>query len=609
MFCNYCGGHVQQADRFCNSCGHELFVNQNSKATATTYSGENVISKVISAGSRVRKQVLGTREKKYPFSIDAEGLIKQLVSTFENLGYSVWSVQLPSEQQPGFVISKQQQQQDQGKIISYVVEIKKLGTAPALIGENSLAVRIRVSKSSTLVSLGITHRAAALRLIFLPTKGYNDQNDVSSKIWGVVDDYMKTFEFEEGGVKVNSKPFSNRVQIDSLFVGREKEIEEFSMALESTLRRKPKHLAITGGAGIGKSTLLREFQEIALQKQLLCVRREFDPSLASLQDIALFLVDSLDRESLRKLPRTLKLTDKMSRFVNDHGITMPTFFGFGGGGITAQRVTNVPSVLQEKTFEFLKTRAVKLIEQGVPGVVFLLDDADRLNQVAGAWSFLRTLFYRLNEELGYFMLVVAGSSLFRRGGLENQTVRRLFTISQLEPFSKVESDLFLLQIFSDSGIKLASKAFEAIHELSGGHPVILELFASEILENNDSTTQLEIQRGDIQRIRSAIVSKLSEGFFWDRYEDTTTEEKRVLEVLSGSNEPLSLKKLGSALKTTQMNVKAALNGLIEKGLVTVSNVRKEERENGEVEEQPKYSIFSPLFAQYVTINSEIKLVR
>jgi hypothetical protein len=585
MFCNFCGSPVQQIDRFCNNCGHELPTFGQSETSPVGNDG--VLSRVISASSRVRKQVLGVREKKYPFPIDAEGLINKLTLSFQSLGYSVSSVLLPSEQYD-LRIPKQD---SQDRIVSYVVEIKKFGTASALTGEDALAVRIRISKSSTLISLGITKRAAALRIVFLPTKGYNDQRDLSSKIWNFIDEYMKTFESEQlAGSDARAIP---KIEIDSLFVGREREIEEFNKALESTIRRKPRHVAILGGAGIGKSTLLREFQEIASARQVLCVRREFDPSLASLQDIALFLVDSLDRESLRRLPKTSKLTDKVSRFVNDHGISMPTFFGFGGGGISAQRVSTAPSVLQEKTFDFLKKRAEKLIEQGVPGVVFLLDDADRLNQVAGAWAFLRTLFYRLNEDLGYFMVVLAGYSLFKRGGLEGQSVRRLFTTLQLGTYSKDETSLFLKQIFSSSPVKLSAKASETIYELSGGHPVILELFASEILENN--STHSELQDSDIQKIAPNVVSKLGEGFFWDRYQDTTPEERTLLQALSVSNEPMSFKNLELAIKNKQMDIRATLNTLIEKGLIVPKG-------------EGLYSAFSPLFAQYVSMDSEISVV-
>jgi hypothetical protein len=590
MFCNSCGYLMQDDDRFCNRCGAEFrpFVKATLSSPPTT-AGSPSISKL-----KIRQSLLGdATEKRYAWRIDSGALIRWLVTTFRKQGYHVTTH--PETTRKEQALGKENPD-------SQVVEITKSGWRTALGMSESIAVRIQLFPNSTVVSLGKARWvdkaavAAASAVVFfpvafLPAIGYYGQRKLPSKVWSVIDEYLEHSRLQVGVSPASSAPVKVIHGLDTLnfFTGRVDEIEKFRSAIESVVNggRASRYLAISGDSGIGKSTLLREYEKIASEKGFLVIRREFDSSLNTIGDAISFLKDAFNRESSVRLSTLERSIRKLGRELDDHGLNV------GGYGFGARPRSVSPEVLQENTFQLLESRSRKLVQSGVSGIVFLLDDADRLNDIDGGWAFLKTLFQRLNEGYdSYFMLVVAGSKLFKRSGKsDSQSIRRFFDILELQLFNPDETSLFMKEIFMNNGITFSSGALQSVYELSGGHPLILQAFASELVENQEPN-QDNIQKSDVKRLISGVISRLGDGFFWENFEEASTEERAVLEALGLSKEPLNVKQVDSLVRKQEIDVKNALRSLLEKGSVKLTR-------------DGQYTLFSPLFAQYVRSNSEI----
>ena len=93
-------------------------------------------------------------------------------------------------------------------------------------------------------------------------------------------------------------PFKPGKPVDpEYFGGREKELETFRQYLRYSIEGNPHNLAILGERGIGKSSLLRKFQQIASDENgCIVVRRELDVSVDSLSSLTLFLLEALKSE-------------------------------------------------------------------------------------------------------------------------------------------------------------------------------------------------------------------------------------------------------------------------------------------------------------------------
>jgi hypothetical protein len=83
-----------------------------------------------------------------------------------------------------------------------------------------------------------------------------------------------------------------------------------------------------------------------------------------------------------------------------------------GTGMTIERIQ--PSMISQDAFCRDLMQIWNGIKNDVSAVVFLLDEAEHLQEIKGAWGFLRSVFTRVSEQGWRYMLVVSGKlGLFR----------------------------------------------------------------------------------------------------------------------------------------------------------------------------------------------------
>lgn len=230
-------------------------------------------------------------------------------------------------------------------------------------------------------------------------------------------------------------PFEPGKPVDpERFGGRPRELEAFRESLAYSIGGNIHNLAIMGGRGIGKSSLLRKFDQIASDKNdCLVIRREMDRSVKTLQELVTLLLEAAKTEGSSRVVSRRKAKDKVKHFFEKYKLGVSVM----GEGLSVERLERA-GALQDYFYSELM-----YIWEGVrgatKGVVFLIDEAERLEPVDGSWGFLRSVFTRTAEEDTGYMLVVSGKlGLFKEIKEPFSPMDRFFTPIEVMPMKLEE---------------------------------------------------------------------------------------------------------------------------------------------------------------------------
>ncbi|MDA4131255.1 MAG: ATP-binding protein, partial [Thaumarchaeota archaeon] len=325
------------------------------------------------------------------------------------------------------------------------IEIAKRGSQKITSGlVQPVTLRVQVDSDSTTVTLGRARWGdkAALQkfgsIVFFPLTFTRSSGIVPDKtpekIWMAIDQFIVSRE--AGAVEEIVMEGYGQAVDPRYFGGRIAEIGIFESRLESTLQGHSRHLGVTGEPGIGKSSTLRKFEELAINQGCLSVRRELDTTISSVGDLSNFLLEAFRSECYERLARRAETWDKTKDFFRNRSISISAPL-LGSVSLGTPTVSS-NSALQESFFKEAMRLWTQLKKAGVPCVVFFLDEGDQLQLVEGGWRFLKSAFTRLSEAGGKFMLVVAGSRDFLKpvlistsGSARSETAG---TISPIERF-------------------------------------------------------------------------------------------------------------------------------------------------------------------------------
>ncbi len=375
-------------------------------------------------------------------------------------------------------------------------------------------------------------------------------------------------------------PFRPGTTIDpKYFAGRKKELGIFAKHLNYATQGSPQNLAIMGDRGIGKSSLLRKFEAVVQEKDCVKVRRELDPSITSLENLVQFMLQALVNEGRAYFTFKGKTLSKIKSFFKEYSVSSTISTPVGGGGIAVSRKT--PVLLQDCFYEELM-RIWNNAKEDTDCIVFLLDEAERLQTIEGAWSFLRTVFTRVYENGGTYLLVISGKlGLFKDIKEIYSPIERFFFPLELGPLSPDEIKEAVEKPMNDNGKTVTTDALNFIIKKSEGHPFVIQVFSFFAFERCVTPINLDI----IEAIFPEILERLSSQIFRDRFMVASAQEKMILATISQlEGDVFTLKEISQATKIK--NPGYALDRLVEKDCL-----KKIER--------GKYGFFHTLFKEFV----------
>jgi len=357
------------------------------------------------------------------------------------------------------------------------------------------------------------------------------------------------------------------------FAGRIHQIGEFDHFLADTVEGNSKNLAILGGWGIGKTSLLRTVKHRAEEKNCAATIIELGESTDSF--IALFetITQSLAKDAARmKSPATkvLEFLEGLSLSVN-----------YGPIGISYyEKKKMTPNLLKFKEDLISISHAID-----TPYLI-MLDNAEQLLTIKGAIFELRNIFQMIQSiDNVRCMLILSGKeTLFADMRSASEPAVRFFWGIELEPFTGEETQEAIEKPLKGTSIVFDGECIEKIFELTLGHPYFVQVFAYNLFSTR---TGDRITKKDLEQNYSRILTYMGKRLFESIYSRASMNERKILcAFLKTDAEMLSNPEIAelSGVKSVNIYLKSM-------SVPTAPVLVRVER--------GKYALFHPLFKEYL----------
>ncbi|MBI2668844.1 AAA family ATPase [Candidatus Woesearchaeota archaeon] len=358
------------------------------------------------------------------------------------------------------------------------------------------------------------------------------------------------------------------------FVGREPEIITFEKFLVQTMHNSPMNLSVTGNRGMGKTSLLMKFEQIAKENSCLVVRlSNYESNVKDIIDLCDFIALNIKSEILSK-----KNLESLGEWIKAFKPTL----GWNDFTLTLEK--------KQVAQELFRQKLIKLWEEAKPdfkAIVLLIDEAESLEKVSGALTFLREVFQRISSEANY-MVVLAGKLNFPERMSESfSPLNRFFPTQRLKSLSRQEMKEYLERKLKTENVEITDETVNYIVEKSEGHPYVFVAMCYLIFDSLGEKDSL-IDSTLIERTALKIKSHLAKDFFSPMFHPLSKKAKEILIAIcknSKKNE-FTLKEAIKWSKETGSYLSPYILELLRKGILNKP-------------ERATYRIFHTLFLEYV----------
>ena len=357
------------------------------------------------------------------------------------------------------------------------------------------------------------------------------------------------------------------------FAGRVSQIEEFDRFLADTVEGNSKNLAILGGWGIGKTSLLRTFKHRAEQQNCAATIIELGEST----DSFITLFETITRSLARDATPVMGAAAKIREFLEGLSLSV----NYGPVGISyADKRKGTPDV-----FRF-KEDLISVSGTLDGPFLIMLDNAEQLLAIKGAIFELRNIFQTIQSADGVrCMLILSGKeTLFADMRSASEPAVRFFWGIDLGPFSREETVEAITKPLAGTGIVFDDASMDRIYELTKGHPYFVQVFAYNLFF---ARTGDRITLSDLERDHGRILSYLGRRLFESIYSRTSANERKILRAFVRSD-----KDLLSNTEIAELSGVKSTNSYLKNlsGSPTPLLIRLK---------RGNYSLFHPLFMEYL----------
>ena len=365
----------------------------------------------------------------------------------------------------------------------------------------------------------------------------------------------------------------------NFFVGREQEVKTFTTFLFQTINSSPMNMSVTGDRGMGKTSLLIKFEQIARENNCLTLRlSNYEGNVQNLFELSDFLIDNIQAEILSRSPFQKGLDD-IKRFFSSLNAELSV-------GEVSLNISKNKIIIQELIIRRL-TAIWGKIKEDYKAIVLLIDESESLEKI-NSLTFLREIFQKVQSNCNY-MVVLAGKLNFPEVMSETfSPLNRFFPAQRLKPLSNNAIDRYVHERLLQTGVTIEHQALRIIEVKSEGHPYVLVSMSYWVF---DSLTEIEtyITKAVVGRCMEKIRKRLTEDFFAPMVQPLRPATKNVLFNIASKIQSLQFT-FREALKITSIRepnkLSPYLSELVVKGVIT-----KISRAN--------YKIFHHLFKEYL----------
>lgn len=365
------------------------------------------------------------------------------------------------------------------------------------------------------------------------------------------------------------------------FANRKEAIAYFTKTITNSAKLRPPaptNFIILGEWGVGKTSLLYKFKEIALrelpQVKSFCFHFTLDPACCRSWDVfSAILLNQLKQNYEASAGLKEKLRSELSKW--KIVLSIPP--------VSIQRKTKeeIPSITDSLESLWKK----HLGPSGVDICLLFLDDVHYflVADQPDAYFTLRNVFQELARRGCNLALILTGPKvLFEEIVDLAEPFTRFFHPFYLEPFGLEGTREAIIKRIEAKKLKMqvADEVISAIHKKTEGHPYFVMFTMYELI--NAVGAKGRISREDFERHWPSIVTTLENSVFRGRLAKVSEKEKEVLTKISMQEELLVSPSMIKSVK----GASEFFSRLERKGLLL-------KKERGQ------YQLFHPLFKDYL----------
>jgi hypothetical protein len=367
------------------------------------------------------------------------------------------------------------------------------------------------------------------------------------------------------------------------FAGRSAEIAALEGRLKSTIDGVPQHTAIMGERGIGKTSLLRKFEEIARSQSCIIARVDLYPGIRDVDHLLVHLHEELRKSCVAFYGSLGKRFETVIDFLENYSVTLPVI----GGGIERTRQMSLETSFRDRLLTIWSKVSGK-----APAIVIMMDEAEKLAQIEGALEYLRNTFSRLGEQHALYCIVICGKTgLFQTVTELFSPLERFFQPLSLVPLTGAEVIEVLDKATALGGISFDDRTKQEIALESEGQPYVVQVFGYCAHDEASRTRTRRISNDILQNAKPKIHAMLESQLFNRRAIEGVGRSKHKLKILRKlAQSRKDLFSFTEIMKLTGVGKKQGLGSYLTE-LVNAGCLRKDPS-NG------SYSFFIKLFKRY-----------
>ncbi len=329
---------------------------------------------------------------------------------------------------------------------------------------------------------------------------------------------------------------------------------------------------------MGKTSLLVKMEEVAKREKCLVFRMSnYESLVGDITELTNYLILGLKNEYYASASVKKKVTE-----FGEWATTLRPIVSYGEASLSfEEKKLTAQTILRKNFLSFWKK-----VEGEYPAIVLLIDEAEALERIEGALSFLREVFQRLSHEAKY-MIVLSGKLNFPERMSESfSPLNRFFPAFPLLSFTEEEAISFMHKTSSSVKVSIDQSIMNAIFEKSEGHPYVLVKMCN-ILFNELGDGEDKITVKHFEKAYPRIVVDLEKDFFNPMFHPVTPKAKRIaFELLKIGKRKFLFGEVVKVMDLEREQVAPYIQELVRKGCLN-----KPERAN--------YEFFHGLFIDFL----------
>lgn len=368
--------------------------------------------------------------------------------------------------------------------------------------------------------------------------------------------------------------------------GREAPIRRFDAMLRAA-PEQPANMRLTGLRGVGKTVLLKEFEERAKSQGWATSSLELGPSHNTNETITAAVLNIADqaRKNVSLLERVKAAVGAAVRSAGTLGVTW--------SDVTFS-IDPLGSPVEKSIAKGLFDSCEFVVEKGYRGVVLLLDEAQVIRDEKDRkgehpLSILIAAIVALQRQELPIGLVLCGLPTLTGNLLKARSyTERMFRGEEIGSLAPNEARTALLEPLKRGAVHAKSSVVDQIVEEVEGYPYFIQLWGAELWDKATAVGVSEITRALLETTEPDIYHRLDSDFYEPRIATLTPAEQDLLLATAHSQTypPLLVSEINGVSDKTPANINVLLGRMVEAGVLY--RVRK-----------GQYDYTAPKFRQYL----------